>query len=103
MRAIPRAVLEASSRLFWDVDIDALDPELHEDFILGRALSEGDWTVVRALRDEIGDAALRAFLERAPHRLDKRTRRFLEVVLPKSSEPCTTPHFRRSRDALFSP
>jgi hypothetical protein len=102
MRAIPSAVLQAARRLFWDVDVAALDPELHEDFILGRVLSEGDWTIVHALREEVGDQALRAFVDRAPHRLDKRTRRFLDVVLPANSDPCTTPHFRRNSDGLFS-
>lgn len=102
MRRIPQVILDAGSRLFWDVDVKTLDAERHEAFILGRILSEGDWTVVRALRAEVGDEALRAFLDAAPHRLDERTRRFLEVVLPPSKEPCTTTHFRRSSGALFS-
>jgi hypothetical protein len=50
---------------------------------------------------------LRAFLWRAPHRLDRRTRRFLEVVLGgargEEPEPCTKLPFRRSSDALFRP
>jgi hypothetical protein len=103
MRRIPEVIVSAARRLFWDVDVAALDPERHEDFILGRVLSEGDWNMVRALRAEVGDPALRAFLERAPHRLDARTRRFLEVVLPPSEEPCTKAPFRRNNDALFSP
>lgn len=102
MRRIPQPVLDASTRLFWDVDPATLDPALHEDFILGRVLSEGDWDVVQALRAEVGDKVLRAFLERAPHRLDSRTRRFLEVVLPASEEPCTKTAFPRNKDALFS-
>jgi hypothetical protein len=102
MRRIPQVVKDAGARLFWDVDPASLDPEDHEDFILGRVLSEGDWESVRALRAEVGDAGLRAFLERAPHRLDARTRRFLEVVLPASEEPCTATPFRRSSGGLFS-
>jgi hypothetical protein len=103
MRSIPLAVREASARLFWDVDVATLDPERHEDFILGRVLSEGDWATVRALRSEVGDQALRAFVDRAPHRLDQRTRRFLEVVLPNSEKRCTTTSFHRSSGGLFSP
>jgi hypothetical protein len=91
--------------MFWDVDVQALDPERHEDFIFGRVLSEGTVEAVRALRDEVGDGALRAFLLRAPHRLDRRTRRFLEVVLSdeaiEEEASCTKTPFRRSSDALF--
>lgn len=102
MRRIPEAILNAAPRLFWDVEVGALDPERHEHFILGRVLSEGDWAAVRALRAEVGDDALRTFLDNAPHRLDRRTRCFLEVVLPASKEPCTKAPFRRNSDALFS-
>jgi hypothetical protein len=102
MRRIPDAILKAAPRLFWDVNVETLDPERHEHFILGRVLSEGDWETVSALRAEVGEHALRAFLDSAPHRLDRRTRRFLEVVLPPSKEPCTKAPFRRSSDALFS-
>lgn len=105
MRRIPHVILQAGSRLFWDVDVSALDPERHEDFIFGRVLSDGTLETVRALRDEAGDAALGAFLRRAPHRLDRRTRRFLEVVLADvlTEEPaaCTKTPFRRNSDALF--
>jgi hypothetical protein len=106
MQRIPELILNAGNRLFWDVEPASLDPVAHEDFILGRVLSEGDEAMVRALRAEVGDAGLRAFLLRAPHRLDRRTRRFLEVVLgvpAESEKQCTTMLFRRSSDALFDP
>jgi hypothetical protein len=107
MRRIPEAILQAGNRLCWDVDPRGLDPERHEDFVLGRVLSEGTAEMVRALRQEVGDEVLRAFVMRAPHRLDSRTRRFLQVVLgansAKQQEPCTTTPFRRSSDVLFSP
>jgi hypothetical protein len=41
-----RILIEAAPRLFWDVDPTALDPERHEDFIIGRVLSEGDWVAM---------------------------------------------------------
>ncbi len=107
MQRIPDVILNAGARLFWDVDVATLDPAKHEDFILGRVLSEGTTDMVRALRGEVGDPALRAFLQRAPHRLDKRTRRFLEVVLAdgdaQEQPTCTTTPFRRNSDALFAP
>jgi hypothetical protein len=94
MQRIPPVIQNAGNRLFWDVDPATLDPERHADFILGRVLSEGDWEMVRALRREVGDSALRAFLERAPHRLDARTRCFLHVVLP-ASESSSRPEASR--------
>lgn len=106
MRRIPQVILQSGNRMFWDVDVNVLDPSRHEDFILGRVLSEGTLEMVRALRDEVGDTVLCAFLRRAPHRLDRRTRRFLEVVLSdvvaEAPEPCTKTPFRRNSDALFS-
>lgn len=105
MQRIPEAILQAGNRLFWDVDVSRLDPEQHEDFIFGRVLSDGTTEMVRALRGEVGDGALRAFLRRAPHRLDRRTRRFLEVVLAgagiEEDAQCTKTPFRRNSDALF--
>jgi hypothetical protein len=83
--------------------VSALDPESHEDFILGRVLSKGDLEAVRALRDEVGDAVLRAFVARAPHRLDRRSQRFFEVVLSSNEVPCTKQPFQRSSDPLFRP
>jgi hypothetical protein len=50
-------------------------------FHLGRVLSKGDLEAVRALREEVGDAVLRTLVARAPHRLDRRSQRFFEVVL----------------------
>jgi hypothetical protein len=107
MQRIPAQILRAGNRLFWDVDASQLDPAQHEDFIFGRVLSDGNEAEVRALHHEVGTEALRHFLSRAPHRLDARTRRFLEVVLdaarPHQQEPCTTKLFLRSNSALFSP
>jgi len=106
MQRIPEEILSAGTRLFWDADASTLDPVKHEDFIFGRVLSDGTTAMVRALRAAVGDSALRAFLQRAPHRLDRRTRRFLEVVLAgdntQEQPACTTTPFRRNSDALFS-
>jgi hypothetical protein len=78
------------ARLFWDVDPTAIDPGCHEDFVLARLLCEGDWGVVRRIRELLGDAALGAFVRRAGHRLDRRTRRFFEVVLALEPSPCAS-------------
>jgi hypothetical protein len=105
MERIPEVILNAGNRLFWDVDVAQLDPAKHEDFILGRVLSYGTLEMVQALRKVVTDSELRAFVLRAPHRLDLRSRRFFEVVLAGSAEekpePCATMPFRCSSDALF--
>jgi hypothetical protein len=65
MERIPACIAQAGNRLFWDVDPTTLDPRTHEDFILGRVLSDGTLEMIRAVRDLIGDDGLRAFVERA--------------------------------------
>jgi hypothetical protein len=103
LKTLPKAIQDRAQQLFWDVDPRTIDLSLHRDFVLGRVLSEGDWDAVRSLRDALGDEVLADFVARAPHRLDARSRRFFEVVLPPPSTPCTTPPFRRNSDALFLP
>jgi uncharacterized protein DUF6922 len=100
VRAIPAEILAKASRLFWDVDFRALDPEKHEDFIVARVLVEGDWSCVRALRRELGDDGLAAFVRRAgARRLDRRTRRFFESVL--DLPPCETTSSTPASAPLF--
>jgi hypothetical protein len=91
-------------RLFWDVDVATLDPELHEDFIVGRVLVEGDWTCVRALRRKLGDARLAAFVQRAGRRrLDRRTRRFFQTVLDLPDDQCETTSSTNASALLYAP
>jgi len=103
VRALPLVSQSQLRKLFWDVEVASLDPERHEDFILGRLLTEGDWDVVGALRDAVGDDALAAFVRRAARRLDRRTLRFLEVVLDIPHEPCTTTSSTNRSAPLFRP
>jgi hypothetical protein len=103
VRALPPVSPSQLRRLFWDVDLASLDPERHEDFILGRLLTEGDWDVVNALRSAVGDDALAAFVRRAGRRLDRRTLRFLEVVLEIPHDPCTTTSSTNPSAPLFRP
>jgi hypothetical protein len=107
MDRIPECIAQAGAKLFWDVDPATLDPQKHEDFILGRVLSDGTLDMVQAVRAVVGDDGLRAFVKRAPHRLDRRSLRFFQVVLglPRAEQgaECTQTSFRRSSDALFRP
>jgi hypothetical protein len=101
---LPREILAAAPRLFWDVDVATLDPELHEDFIVGRVLVEGDWTCVRALRRKLGDARLAAFVQRAGRRrLDRRTRRFFQTVLDLPDDQCETTSSTNASALLYAP
>jgi hypothetical protein len=100
VHAIPPEILAKATRLFWDVDPASLDPEAHEDFIVGRVLVEGDWSCIRALRRELGDSGLAAFLRRSgARRLDRRTRAFLECVL--DLRPCETTSSIHASAPLF--
>jgi hypothetical protein len=103
MIRIPPEVLAEASRLFWDVDLTAVDPVKHADFVFGRVLTHGSWIAIRALRAEVGDDALRDFVRRAPHRLDRRSLRFFRLALVPEESSCTTQPFRRTSDRLFSP
>jgi hypothetical protein len=103
MNRVPSEVLAESRHLFWDVDPASLDSHAHADFVIGRVLSKGSWSAVSALRSEVGDATLRDFVERAPHRLDHRSLIFFQVVLGTDPSACTTKPSRPSIATLFSP
>ena len=102
MRRLPDELLDNAKTLFWDVDPDSLDAEQHRDFILGRVLTFGNETAVRSVLRQYGRQVAGEFVARAAHRLDKRSRRFFEVVLNVSDESCNKTLFYRNKDALFS-
>jgi hypothetical protein len=102
MRELPPTIGRKLPKLFWDVDRAGVDLELHEGFVLGRLLNEGDREVVQALRQTVGDDALAAFVRRAGCRLDRRTRRSLEVVLEIAPGPCTTTSSNQAQRAALS-
>jgi hypothetical protein len=87
---LPEAVQNEFQRLFWDIEPKGLDTQLHMDFILGRVLSFGSERAVKAIVEEVSLEALREFVLRAPHRLDRRSRRFFEVVFSVQESTCTT-------------
>jgi hypothetical protein len=103
VKRIPEEVQSDSERLFWDIDRNTLDPQLHEDFILGRVLTLGNERAVKAIIAEVGLEALQDFVLRAPHRLDRRSRRFFEVVLSVHESSCTTKPSRPIISPLYWP
>ena len=68
--------------LFWDCDFDHVSWREHEDFVVRRVLSEGTWESVCWLRVQVGDCALRQWIERHRGRpLSRQQLRFWELVL----------------------
>ena len=103
MKRVPEAVLDDSKHLFWDIDASTLDPKLHEDFVLGRVLSLGNICAVKCVIEEVGLEVVRDFVLRAPHRLDRRSRRFFEVICSIQDSTCTTKPSRLVNELLFRP
>lgn len=101
MKRLPEAVLDDAKHLFWDVDPGTLDPKAHEDFVLGRVLSLGNMRAVKSVVDEVGLEVIRDFVLRAPHRLDRRSRRFFEVIFSVRDSQCTTKPSRLINGPLF--
>jgi hypothetical protein len=76
------APLKISAALLWDVPADGVDGTRHREFLIGRALGHGSIDAIRALRRDLGDAALRDYLERTRgRRVDRRRLRYLEAIL----------------------
>jgi hypothetical protein len=72
----------AISSLFWDCDPSRLDWERNRDFVVGRALASGGWAAARWVREQLGDAGLKAWLERNEGRgMSPRRLRFWQLVL----------------------
>jgi hypothetical protein len=91
--------LPASLRwIFWDVDFDALDLEIHADGILARVLERGRLEDVHAILDLYGEARIFDFFRRAggPDMSD-RTRAFWRAFFhAEGSEWPSPPAWRRS-------
>ena len=103
VKRLPEAVMEDSKHLFWDIDPSTLDPKLHEDFVLGRVLSLGNERAVKSVIEEVGLDVIRDFVLRSPHRLDRRSRRFFEVIFSVQDSTCTTKLSRLVKRPLFQP
>lgn len=80
---VPGTALPPSiSSLFWDCDASRVDWERDREFVVGRVLTAGGWNAGRWVRAQVGDAGLRAWIERhrgrgmSPQRL-----RFWQLVL----------------------
>ena len=76
------ALPERLRELFWEYPFDELTWEEDRDLVIGRVLSRGPWETVEWLRREVGDEAVRGWIERARGRgLSRRQLRFWQLVL----------------------
>lgn len=74
--------------LFWDVEVDALDPVRHADYILPRVLEHGGWVDVRWLIQFYGVERIHRFLRDVGHpELSARTLCFWRTLLKAENEP----------------
>lgn len=72
----------AISSLFWDCDAGRVDWERDRDFVVGRVLVSGGWAAGRWVRIQLGDAGLRAWIERHKGRgMSPQRLRFWQLVL----------------------
>jgi len=75
---------------FWDYDLEALSWENSRDMIIGRVLIYGSWEAVCWLRSQVGDRALREWIERSRGaRLSPPRLRFWELILGLSHREVT--------------
>lgn len=75
--------------LFWDVNIEDIDVEIHSLFIVERILTRGTLVDFRALIDNYGVDKLKSFVVEIKN-LDERTLSFCSVYfsIPKSKFRC---------------
>lgn len=68
--------------IFWDTDFRKLRWPKHRDFVIARVLQSGTWEHLQWLRREIGNDALRAWIDRRKGRgLSPPQLRFFELIL----------------------
>lgn len=76
--------------LFWEYGDREVSLESERDFVMGRVLSAADWDGLRWLRREVGEAAIRDYLDRTRGRLlSPRQLRLWQVLLGLPEETVT--------------
>ncbi len=60
------------ARLFWDVDPETIDPEIHRDYVLERVMTRGGRLAMSWLRQTYSRETLRDFILRRGTRLPPR-------------------------------
>lgn len=76
------ALPPALESLLWDYEAERLDWDVDRDLIVSRALASGGWEACRCVRERLGDADLRRWIEQHRGRgLSAPRLRFWELVL----------------------
>lgn len=77
------------SRLFWDIEISALDLDLHADYVMQRIMTRGSLEAMRWLRQTYRTEQLADYLNREGERLAPRDAAYWRLIanLPKTSKP----------------
>ena len=90
--------------LFWDVELDELDPEAHADYILPRILEHGGLAEVRWAVERYGLERIHRFFRDVGHpELGERTRGFWRAVFKAENEAwASPPDWRKSKSVPWS-
>ena len=83
----PECLPQRLQPLFWDQDFAQVDWQRHRDFVIGRILEAGPWDAIGWLRKEVGDDAVREWIERHRGRsLSGEQLRFWQLILDLPAE-----------------
>lgn len=80
-----------NKQLFWDVDIDSLDPERSGRLIIERVFTLGNMVDIRIIREYYGDKLIEETLTNLNY-LDPKTHNFASILfnIPIQSFKCYT-------------
>ena len=90
MVRLPKAILDEAGLLFEDVSPEAVDPEVHADFVIARVLDRGTLASVAGLVRFYGADRLRRFFrEGGARQLQRRTVPLWAAFLNLTQDECT--------------
>jgi hypothetical protein len=80
MNVVATPLPEHMRALFWETSLEAIDADLHCDYVLERAMSLGDWRTMGWLRMRYSVTVLADFVRRKGHRLPPRELAYWALV-----------------------
>lgn len=87
--------------LFWDVDVDSIDLERDEVYVLARVLERGRLADVKWAMDTYGLDRIRRFFEKQAHPgVSRRTVSFWKAVFGTEGETWPTPDSLRTNNSI---